>query len=69
MSIYLTLGSTILASTTEIQLVLFSQCIFGAPVCSARVSVYLWIYLAFLIALYKHIIYLSVYSDAIAVQL
>ena len=40
-SICLNLGVTILVSTTEIQLVLSSQCTVGAPVYSAKASMYL----------------------------
>ena len=38
---YLTLGVTPLASTTEIQLVLSYQCTVGAPVWIAKASMYL----------------------------
>ena len=63
----LTLCVTILASTTEIKLVLYSQCTVVAPVWSAKASIYLQINLVFLTALYIHIIYPSVESYAIAV--
>ena len=56
-SMCLTLGVTILSSTTEIRLVLYSQCYVGAPVWSAKASMYLRITLVFLTALYIHIIY------------
>ena len=46
-SICLTLGVTILASTTEIKIMLYSQCTVVAPVWSARDSMYLWITLVF----------------------
>ena len=62
----LTLGVTILSSTTETKLVLSSQCTVGAPVWSAKSSMYLRITLVFLTALYMHLIYPSVESDAIA---
>ena len=62
----LTLGVTILASTTEIQLVLYSQCTVGAPVWSDKASMYLQVNLVFLTALYVHLISPSVESDAIA---
>ena len=61
----LTLGVTLLASTKEIQLVLYYQCTVGAPVWSANVSMYLRINLFFLTALYMHIISPSVESEAI----
>ena len=62
----LTIGVTLLDSTTEIQLVLSSQFIGFAPVYSARASMYLRMTLVFLTALYMHIISLSVDSEAIA---
>ena len=62
----LTIGVTILASTTEIQLVLSSQCTLGAPVWSAKASMHLRITLVFLTALYMHLISPSVESDSIA---
>ena len=61
----LTLGVTILTSTTEIQLVLSSQCTVGSPVWSAKASMYLRINLVFLTAFYMHLIYPSMDSDAI----
>ena len=51
----LTLVVTILASTTEIQLVLSYQYTFGVPVCIDKASMYLRITLVFLTALYMHI--------------
>ena len=66
MSICLTLGVTLLASTKEIQLVLSYQCTVGAPVWSARDYMYLQIILVLLTALYMHIIYPSVESEAIS---
>ena len=60
MSICLTLGVTILSSTTEIKPVLSYQYTVGDPVWSAKASMYLWIALFFLADLYMHIIYLSV---------
>ena len=65
-SIYLALGVTLLASTTEIQLLLYYKCTVGVPVWSSKSSMYLWITLVFLTALYIHIISPSVESDAIA---
>ena len=66
MSICLTLGVTLLASTKEIQLVLSYQCTVGATVWSARDYMYLQIILVLLTALYMHIIYPSVESEAIS---
>ena len=63
---YLNIGETLLASTTEIQLVLYSQYNVVAPVWSEKDSMYLRITLVFLTALYMHLIYPSVESDAIA---
>ena len=63
----LTLGVILLASTAEIQLVLYSQCTLGAHVCSAKASMYLQTTLVFLIDLYMHLISPSVESYAIAV--
>ena len=65
-SICLTLGVTILSSTTDIQRVLSYQCSFGAPVWSDKSSTYLRITLVFLTALYMHLTSPSVESDAIA---
>ena len=62
----LTQVGTLLASTTEIQLVLSSQCTVGAPVLSSKASMYLQITLVFLTALYMRLIYPSVESDYIA---
>ena len=56
----LTLGVTILDSTTEIQLVLSYQCTVSAPVLSAKDTMYLCIYLSFLKSFYMHLIYPSV---------
>ena len=50
----LTLGVTLLDSTIEIQLVLSLQCTVGAPVFSAKASIYLRITLVFLTALYMY---------------
>ena len=58
----LSLGVTILASTTEINIVLSSKCTVGAPVKSAKAYMYLRISLVLLTALYMHIIYPSVES-------
>ena len=52
----LTLGLTLLASTTEMQILLSSQCTVGAPVWSAKAYIYLRIALVLLIALYMHLI-------------
>ena len=60
------LGVTALASTTGMQLVLSSQFIVGALVCSAKASVYFQITLFFFTDLYMHLISPSVESDAIA---
>ena len=60
-----TLVVTILASTTEIKLVLSSQCTVCAPVRSAKASMYLRITLVFLTYFYMHLISPSVESDAI----
>ena len=46
---------------------LYFQCTVGAPVWSAKASMYLRIALVLLTAFYMHLIYLSVESDAIAV--
>ena len=62
----LTLGVTHLASTTEIQLVLSSQFTVGAPVWSAKSSVYLRITLVLLKAFYMRLISTPVESDNIA---
>ena len=66
MSIFLILGVTILATKTEIQLVLSSQFTIGAPVWSAKASMYLRIALVLLTALYKHLISPSVESYSLA---
>ena len=42
----LTLGVTLLDLITEIQLVLYSQCTVGAPVCSDKASMYLRTFLS-----------------------
>ena len=62
----LTLGVTILASTTEIKIVLYSQCTVGAPLWRAKASMYLWIASFFLTYLYMNTIYPSVDSEATA---
>ena len=61
----LTLVVTILYSTIEMQLLMSSQFTFGAPVCSAKASMYIMIDLVFLTSLYMHIISLLVDSEAI----
>ena len=66
MSIWLTLGVTLLASTIEIQIVISSQCTVSAPVWRAKDFIYLRITLVLLTALYMYIIYPSVDSKAIA---
>ena len=66
MSMFLTLGVTLLASTKEIKCLLSFQCTVGAPLWSAKVSMYLWIDLVFLTYLYMHLISPSVDSEAIA---
>ena len=65
-SMCLTLGVTLLAPTTEIQLVLSYQCTVGALVWSAKASRYLRITFVFLTAFYMHLISQSVESNAIA---
>ena len=62
----LTIGVTLLASTTEIQRVLSSQSTVCVPVWSATASIYIGINLTFLTALYMHLISASVESDDIA---
>ena len=62
----LTIGVTILASTKIIQLVLSSKCTVGAPVWSAKASIYLRITLFLLTYLYMNLIPQSVESEAIA---
>ena len=62
-----TLGVTLLASTTEIQLVLSSQCTVYAPVWSDKAYMYLRINSVFLTDLYMHLISPSFESDAIPV--
>ena len=62
----LTLVVTLLASTTDIQLVLSYQCTVGAPVWSAKNSMYIWITFVLLTALNMHLTYPSVESDAIS---
>ena len=62
----LTPGVTILDSTKDIQIVLYSQCTVVAPVWSDTTSMYLRITLVLLTYLYMHLIYLAVDSDAIA---
>ena len=61
----LTLEGNLLASPTEIQLVLSSKCNVGAPVWSAKAYIYLQIIFVLLTSLYMHIIYTSVDSDSI----
>ena len=62
----LTLGVTILDSTKEIQLLFSSQFNVGSPLCSSKACSYLSIAFVFLIALYMHLIYPSVESEAIS---
>ena len=62
----LTLGVTILAPKTEIQLVLYSQCTVSAPVWGAKASMYLRMTLVLFTDLYMHLISTSVYSDDIS---
>ena len=64
--ICLSLGVTFLDSTAEIKLMLSYQCTVGAPVYISKASVYLCIALVFLKALYIHIIFPSVKSEAVA---
>ena len=61
----LTLEVTIFASTTKTQLVLSYQFTVGAPVWSARTSMYLQLTLVFFTAFYMHLISTSVQSEAI----
>ena len=66
MSMYLTLGVNILASTTEINILLSSQYNVGAPMWRANASMYTRITLVLLTAFYMHLIYPSVESEAVA---
>ena len=66
MSIFSTLGVTIFDSTKETQRLLSPQCTIGAPVWIAGDSIYLQITLVLLKALYMHLIYPSLESEAIA---
>ena len=59
-----TLRVTILASTTEILLVLYSRFTVGTPVYSSKAYMYIRISLVFLKALYMHLIFPSVESEA-----
>ena len=59
----LTLGLTILASTTEIQRVLYSQYTVGSIVLSAKVSMYRRIALVLCTYLYLHLISSPVDSE------
>ena len=61
----LTLGVTILASTTEIQIMVSSQSTIGVLVWSANASMYRPITLFFLTDLYMHKVSLSVESEDI----
>ena len=61
----LNLGVTLLALTTEIQLVLSSKCTVGAT-WSAKAFMYLRVTLVFFTDLYIHLIFLSLDSEAIA---
>ena len=61
----LTLGVTLLAPIKDIKRVLSSQCTVGAPVWSAKASMYLWITFVLLADFYMHLIYTSVESDAV----
>ena len=63
----LTIGITILYSTTETQLVSYSQCTVDAPVWSYKASIYVLIDLFFLTDLHMHLTYPSVESESIAV--
>ena len=65
-SMCLTLGVTLLYSTTEIKLVFYSQFNVGASVWSYRASMYLQNTLFLFTALYMYLIYPSVDSEAIA---
>ena len=59
----LTLRLTLIVSRTKMQLVFYSRCNIGAPVWSAKDSIYLGMALVFLKALYMHIISPSVDSE------
>ena len=61
-----TLGVTLSASTTEIQLVLSSQFTVGAPVWSAKDKLYLRMALVFFTDFYMHLIFPPMESEAIA---
>ena len=65
MELFLYIVATILASIKQIQLMLSSQYTVGAPVWSAKDSMYIRITLFFLTALYMHIIYPYVQLDSI----
>ena len=55
----LTIGVTILASTTEIKIVLYYQFNVCTPVWSSKASMYLHIHLFLLTALHMNLIYIS----------
>ena len=59
----LLLGVTFLDSKTEIQLLSSYQFTFGAPVCSDKASMDLWVALVLLTSLYMHLIYIPVDSE------
>ena len=65
MSMCLTIGVTILDSTTEIQRMLSFQCNVGTPVWIAKDSMYLRITLVVLKDVYMHLFSPSLESDAI----
>ena len=58
-----TIRVTILASTTEILLVMFYRCTVGESVWSAKAYIYIWIDLFLLTALYSHLIFPLVESE------
>ena len=63
---FLTLGVTLLASTTEIQLVLYYACTVYARLCSDKPSMYLRTTLFLFTDLYMHLISPPVESNDIA---
>ena len=61
---FLTLGVTLLSSTIEMQLVLYSHCTVVSPVWSSNAPIQHQITSVLLVALYMHLIYPSVDSEA-----
>ena len=62
----LNIGGSILFSKKEIQIVLYSQCTVGAPLLSAKDSVYFQIALVFFTDFYMHITSPEVESEYIS---